>query len=178
MTNLVGRQPPPPKSYANVAKQAGPRPPPKKSAGTKSPISKPIGSKPSAPPPSSLDAFPALPSPSSLTEPSAAATQSESQPASVDLTTSLRPSPQHAHSSSSLRTTRSEEPKASVPLVDCFKKPTHAMRSQSKSDNGNGIETDDSSTSTSSRRSTRGRPPGKKPRRDGADDEQGEENLL
>ncbi|KXJ67808.1 hypothetical protein RP20_CCG010496 [Aedes albopictus] len=166
------------KSYANVAKQAGSRPPPTKSAGAKPPISKPIGSKPPAPPPSSLDNFPALPNPTSQTEPTTSAARPESLSTSVDLTTFPRPSSQRAHSSSSERTTRSEESqKAIVALVDCFKKPTHTIRSQSKSDNGNGNETDDSSASTSSRRSTRGRPPGKKPRREDADDEQGEDNL-
>lgn len=163
------------KSYANVTKQTGPtnrsttgqQPP--KPAGTKAITTKTVGHKSTAPPPP-LDAFPELPKPTSHGDSSGPKTHTNSQSA----VSTVSPYPQTLQASNST-SSLPIPPQVIVPVDDVFKKPSFALRSQSKSGNGN--ETDESSTSTSSRRS-RGRPFGKKPRRD--DDDEGKEvdNIL
>lgn len=157
------------KSYANVAKQAGPRQPPKKANGAKPPSAKSVGQRSVAPPPTSLEAFPELPKPASQTEPSGSIIKSASQPA-ASTARMVSPSPVHTQQarSSSSSSLHAHAQSAEVVLVDLFKKPAKAMRSQSRT---GGNETDDSSTSTRGGRS-RGRPPGKKQRCDDGDDEQ------
>ncbi|XP_062557685.1 uncharacterized protein LOC134222536 [Armigeres subalbatus] len=155
-------------------KQAGPRQPPQKANGAKPPIVKPVGQRSVAPRPASLEAFPELPKPTSETEPSSSNNHSTSQPAASTART-VSPSPllqiqqARSSSSSSLRTTTQPQC-AEVVLVDIFRKPVSAIRSQSRTA---GNETDDSSSSTRSSRS-RGRPPGKKQRCDDGDDERDE----
>ncbi|XP_065073687.1 uncharacterized protein LOC135697800 [Ochlerotatus camptorhynchus] len=150
------------KSYANVTKQTGPRPQPKP-AGPK-----PVKPKPTAPPTATLGAFPELPK---QTDTNA---QSSSQAATA--VASLCPQPLLAQMSSSQRvpSVTAQPANTSTATVDLFKKPPHALRSQSKSGNGN--ETDESSTSTSSRRDRADRR-AKKPRRTSEDEERGGEKL-
>nr|XP_029715886.1 uncharacterized protein LOC115259453 [Aedes albopictus] len=155
-------------------KQSSNRQPPKKSAGAKPPNTKPAGQSSTAPALTSSAAFPELPKPPSQNEQSASVSQANSQPDKVDLTISPREQPQSTRAtSSSIR----PPPQASevTDIVDLFRKPAYVLRSHSKSGNGN--ESDESSASTSSSRS-RHRPPGKKPRREGKDDEQGEDRQL
>nr|XP_029734163.1 nuclear transcription factor Y subunit beta-like [Aedes albopictus] len=162
------------KSYANVAKQSGNRQPPKKPAGARPPNTKPAGHSSTAPTLTSSVAFPELPKPPSQTEQSASGTRANSQPDKVDLTISPREQPQSTRASSSSLRPPSQASEV-TDIADLFKKPAYALRSHSNSGNGN--VSDESSASTSSSRS-RHRPPGKKPRREDKNDEQGEDRQL
>ena len=156
------------KSYANVTKQTGQTKgptisqQPRKPAVIKPSSIKPAGPKSLVPPPITLDTFPALPkSTEHQGEPSGTKTRASSLPTTADMSACQQTQPTQ-HSS-----------KQSMLNDDIFKKPLIALRSQSKTGN----ETDDSSTSTSSRRS-RGRPVGKKLRRNDDEEETGEDYQL
>ena len=161
------------KSYANVAKQSSNRQPPKKSTGARPPYTKPVGQGSTVPQLTSSAAFPELPKPPSQTEQSASCTRGNG-PSDQIATTSSRVQPQSSHASSTPhQSSLPEVSKSDSALADLFKKPAYALRSSSKGGN----ETDESSASTNSSRS-RHRPPGKKPRRETADDEQEGDRLL
>ncbi|XP_062558021.1 uncharacterized protein LOC134222893 [Armigeres subalbatus] len=110
-------------SYANVAKQTGPRQPPKKANGAKPPSAKPVGQRSVAPPPASLEAFPELPQPSSQTEPSGSINPTASQPTAPIARTVSPSSLQTQIARSTSSSLRTQPQTAEVVLVDIFKKP-------------------------------------------------------
>lgn len=160
------------KSYANVTKQSGQRQPQQKSTGGTPPNTKPVDQRSTEPPAVTPNAFPELPKSTIQTEQSDRVNQTDDQSAKIDLTMSPNPHNQCAHGSSSASSLLAPP---QVTAVELFKKPSAVSRSQSKS--GNGYETDESSTSTNSRKSNKGRPPGKKRKNDG-DSEQDDDQRL
>lgn len=159
------------KSYANVAKQSGTHQPLKKNDRYQA--IDPQTSR-STTYHTALGCLSELPKPTSQNEQSGEA----DQPENIDRMTSPIPQTQTVSSfppSTQTQLQSKEKAKPSDGLVDTFKIPGVATRSQSKNSNGN--ETDESSASTSSRRSRR-RPPGKKLRLDEGDAEQEEEQQV
>lgn len=161
------------KSYANVVKQAGPQqekqqkpqnPLLSKQSVSKPPKIKPARPKSAAPLPASSDVTaglsPKLPQPSSQNELSVPKTNFPSQ--------STIPSAIQTHTANPLESSHTslELMNTSSHSIELFKKPgTISTRSRT-----NGNETDESSTSTSSKSSNRGKQIIKKPRREGEDD--------